>query len=133
MICRPSITISAGLACAVKMSLRAAEQDQPNVARERQRWRVWQRYLDAKPLYLPGRDRYGYLYDGRYGSCAKGQRPVAKVPWGTGSPPPLWPVCTTTGLSPRWCWMDLWRLDNLPAKRVSGIREANAACGATLM
>ena len=31
-----------------KKSLRAAEQDRPDVARHRSRWRVWQRYMDAE-------------------------------------------------------------------------------------
>src|SRR4051794_41890187 len=30
-----------------KKSLRASEQDRPDVARHRRRWRVWQRYMDA--------------------------------------------------------------------------------------
>src|SRR3954447_26658210 len=30
-----------------KKSLRAAEQDRPDVARHRRRWRIWQRYMDA--------------------------------------------------------------------------------------
>src|SRR3954467_11291479 len=31
-----------------KKSLRAAEQDRPDVARHRSRWRVWQRYMDGE-------------------------------------------------------------------------------------
>jgi transposase len=30
-----------------KKALRAAEQDRPDVARHRRRWRVWQRYMDG--------------------------------------------------------------------------------------
>ena len=30
-----------------KGGLRASEQDRPDVARHRRRWRVWQRYMDA--------------------------------------------------------------------------------------
>src|SRR3954470_7199240 len=32
---------------AQRKSLRAAEQDRPDVARHRRRWRVWQRYIDG--------------------------------------------------------------------------------------
>jgi transposase len=33
-----------------KKALRAAEQDRPDVARHRHRWRVWQRYMDGASL-----------------------------------------------------------------------------------
>ena len=36
----------AGWACGTKKSLRAAERDRPDVARQRRWWRGWQRYMD---------------------------------------------------------------------------------------
>jgi hypothetical protein len=40
-----------------RKSLRAAEQDRPDVATERRRWRVWQRHMD--PARFVFRDETG--------------------------------------------------------------------------
>jgi transposase len=63
----------------------------------------------------------------RYGRCAKGQRLVAKAPWGH------WKTTTfVAGLRHNGIVAPLV-LDNLPAHKVSGVREAITARGATLM
>jgi hypothetical protein len=38
--------------CWRKKSLRAAEQDRPEVARNRRRWRVWQRCMDPERFVI---------------------------------------------------------------------------------
>ena len=41
-----------------KKALRAAEQDRPDVARHRHRWRVWQRYMDGERfIFVDGEAR----------------------------------------------------------------------------
>ena len=40
----------AGSVCRTKKSLKAAEQDRPDVARSRRGWRLWQRYMDPSAL-----------------------------------------------------------------------------------
>jgi hypothetical protein len=57
--------------------LRAGEQDRRDISRGRQRGRACQRKID----FL---DETGTASDmtHRYGQCAKGQRLVAKAPWG---------------------------------------------------
>ena len=47
---RRSTTRCAGSACGKKKSLRAAEQDRPDVAGERRLWRGWQRFMDPARL-----------------------------------------------------------------------------------
>jgi hypothetical protein len=68
--------------------LRAAEQDRPDVASERRRWRSWQRFMDPA--------RFGFLDETgtatnlarRYGRSPLGARLVAAVPTATGAPRP---------------------------------------------
>ena len=92
----------------------------------------------------------------RYGRCAKGQRLTAKAPWGhwktttfvaglrhTGIIAPLvldgpmdgptFRAYVEQALAPAPAPGDVVALDNLPAHKVSGVREAIAARGATLM
>ncbi|WP_457094637.1 transposase, partial [Microvirga sp. P5_D2] len=65
-----------------KKSLRAAEQDRADVARERKHWRVWQRFMDpARFVFL---DETGASTNmvRRYGRCPRGKRLVDATPWG---------------------------------------------------
>jgi hypothetical protein len=47
---------------AQKKSLRAAEQDRPDVAAKRRRWRAWQRFMDPERFVFmyPSGETYNY-------------------------------------------------------------------------
>ena len=62
--------------------MRAAEQDRPDVAAKRRRWRVWQRFMDpARFVFL---DETGTATNmaRRYGRSPSARRLVATVPHG---------------------------------------------------
>jgi transposase len=126
------------------------------VACERQRWRVWQRFMDASHFVFLDETGTSINMTRRDGRCAKGQRLVAQAPWGhwktttfvaglrqSGIVAPLvldGPMDGTTfrayveqALAPALAPGDVLVLDNLPAHKVAGVREAIAARGATLM
>ena len=77
---QPSITHSAGSACGTKKSLRAAEQDQPDVAAKRLRWRAWQRFMDPARFVFLDQTGAATTIARRYGRNPKSQRLVAAVP-----------------------------------------------------
>jgi transposase len=136
--------------------LRAAEQDRPDVAQERRRWRVWQRFMDpARFVFL---DETGTATNmaRRYGRSRSGERLVAAVPhghWQTttfiaglrqdGIIAPLVLDGPMTGpafrayveqfLAPALDPGDVVVLDNLAAHKVGGVRQAIAAVGASLL
>jgi len=136
--------------------LRAAEQDRPDVAQERRRWRVWQRFMDpARFVFL---DETGTATNmaRRYGRSQSGERLVAAVPhghWKTttliaglrqgGIMAPLVLDGPMTGpafrayveqfLAPALDPGDVVVLDNLAAHKVEGVRQAIAAAGASLL
>jgi hypothetical protein len=133
--------------------LRAAEQDRPDVAKKRRRWRGWQRGMDpARFVFL---DETGATTDlaRRYGRSPKGTRLVAAVPHGhwqtttfiaglreSGVIAPLVLDGPMTGfafrayveqfLAPALAPGDVVVLDNLSAHKVAGVREAIARAGA---
>jgi transposase len=136
--------------------LRAAEQDRPDVAGKRRRWRAWQRFMDpARFVFL---DETGTATDlaRRYGRCSASERLVAAVPHGhwrtttfvaglrqTGIVAPLVLDGPMTGaafrayveqfLAPALEPGDVVVLDNLAAHKVEGVREAIAAAGASIL
>src|SRR6185436_20395648 len=67
---------------AQKKSLRAAEQDRPDVARHRQRWRVWQRYMDADRFVFIDETGASTNMVRRSGWGPKGERLVDVAPHG---------------------------------------------------
>jgi hypothetical protein len=77
-----------------KKSLRAAEQDRPDVLRRRRRWRIWQRHMDAGHfLFLDARapeaiEATATNMARRYGRCPAGRRLVASMPHGHVWTPP---------------------------------------------
>ena len=141
---------------AQKKSLRAAEQDRPDVARERRHWRVWQRFMDpARFVFL---DETGTSTNmvRRYGRCPRGERLVDATPWGhwkittfvaglraSGLIAPMVLDGPMTGdvfrayveqvLVPKLSPGDVVVLDNLAAHKVAGIREAIRAADASLL
>src|SRR5438445_11315883 len=66
----------------VKKSLFAAEQDRPDVARRRQRWKKYQSRLDPRRLVFIDETWAKTNMTRRYGRCRRGARLVAKVPHG---------------------------------------------------
>jgi transposase len=136
--------------------LRAAEQDRPDVAHHRQQWRVWQRYMDpARFVFL---DETGATTNmiRRYGRAPKGVRLVDAVPFGhwktttfvaglrqSGIVAPLVLDGPMTGaafrayveqmLAPGLESGDVVVMDNLPAHKVAGVREAIRAVGASIL
>jgi transposase len=136
--------------------LRAAEQDRPDVAHDRRCWRVWQRYMDpARFVFL---DETGASTNmiRRYGRCPRGQRLVDATPWGhwkittfvaglrsTGVIAPLVLDGPMTGevfrayveqmLAPALQPGDVVVMDNLAAHKVTGVREALRAAGASVL
>jgi transposase len=141
---------------AQKKSLRAAEQDRPDVATERRRWRVWQRYMDpARFVFL---DETGATTNmvRRHGWSQRGERPVDAAPHGhwrtttfvaglrsTGFVAPLVLDGPMAGeifrayvqqfLAPALAPGDVVVMDNLAAHKVAGVREAIEAAGASVM
>ena len=155
-VSRRSTTRSAGSASGIKKSLRAAEQDRPDVAVKRRRWRGWQRFMDpARFVFL---DETGTATNmaRRYGRSPFGERLVAAVPHGhwrtttfiaglrqTGIVAPLVLDGLMTGaafrayvgqcLAPALAPGDVVVLDDLAAHKVAGVRQAIAAAGATIL
>lgn len=146
---------AAGLV-AQKKSLRAAEQDRPDVASHRRRWRVWQGFMD--PATLVFLDETGATTNmvRRYGWAPKGERLIDAAPFGhwrtttfiaglrsTGIVAPLVLDGPMTGeifrayveqfLAPALSPGDVVVLDNLPAHRAAGVQEAVAAVGASIL
>ncbi|HEY1383666.1 MAG TPA: IS630 family transposase, partial [Dongiaceae bacterium] len=65
-----------------KKSLHAAEQDRPDVARKRERWRRHQARLDPRRLVFIDETWAKTNMTRTHGRCARGKRLVAKVPHG---------------------------------------------------
>jgi transposase len=136
--------------------LRAAEQDRPDVAHDRRRWRVWQRYMDP--------DRFVFLDETgastnmvrRYGRCPRGERLVDTTPHGhwmtttfvaglraSGVIAPLVLDGPMTGawfrayieqmLAPALRPGDVVVMDNLAAHKVTGVEDAIRAAGASVL
>ena len=65
-----------------KKSLHASEQDRPNVARRRLRWRLHQHKLDPAPLVFIDETWAKTNMTRRHGRCRRGRRLLVKVPHG---------------------------------------------------
>jgi transposase len=136
--------------------LRAAEQDRPDVAGQRRRWRVWQRFMDPARFVFLDETGTATNMDRRYGRSPCGERLVAAVPQGhwksttfiaglkqSGIVAPLVLDGPITGpafrayveqfLAPALAPGDVVVLDNLAAHKVAGVRQAIAAAGASLL
>jgi transposase len=136
--------------------LRAAEQDRPDVAGKRQRWRVWQRFMDPEHFVFLDETGTATNMARRYGRSPSGARLVAAVPQGhwktttfiaglrqSGIVAPLVLDGPMTGptfrayveqfLAPALNSDDVVVLDNLAAHKVDGVRQAIAAAGASIL
>jgi transposase len=72
-----------GLSCGRKKVLHAAEQDRPDVAAKRRRWRRKQRDLDPKRLVFIDETAISAGMTRRNGRCPRRERLVCKVPFGS--------------------------------------------------
>jgi transposase len=136
--------------------LRAAEQERPDVARKRQRWRVWQRYMDPSRFVFLDETGITTKMTRLYGRAPRGQRLLGAVPHGhwrmttflaglrqSGVVAPLVLDGAMTGaafrayveqaLAPTLQPGDVVVMDNLAAHKVAGIEQAIAAVGASVL
>ena len=141
---------------AQKKSLRASEQDRPDVARHRRRWRVWQRYMDADrfvfidetsrdhsddpPLRLgpqgraPG--RCGALGHWKTTTVVAGLRASGIIaPFVLDGPMTgeAFRAYVEQVLAPELEPGDAVVMDNLSAHKVAGVQEAIRAAGASVL
>jgi len=139
-----------------KKSLRAAEQDRPDVARHRRRWRIWQRYMDAASFVFLDETGASTNMVRRSGWGPKGERLVDVAPAGhwktttfvaglraSGIIAPFVLDGPMTGeafrayveqvLAPELEPGDAVVMDNLRPHKVAGIREAIRAAGASVL
>jgi transposase len=141
---------------AQKKSLRAAEQDRPDVARTRRRWRVWQRYMDPERFVFLDETGATTNMTRRYGWGPRSERLVDAAPWGHWSTTTFVAGLRASGLVAPWViggamdgpafrtyveqvlvpdlqQDDVVVMDNLPAHKVAGVREAIRAAGASTL
>src|SRR6266852_5208188 len=138
-----------------KESLRAAEQERADVARARRRWMREQGMFDPARLVFVDETAANTKMVRLSGRCPRGERLIGRVPQGhwktitfvaalrrNGMRAP----CTVDGsmngakflayveqcLAPTLKRKDIVMIDNLPAHKVAGVREAIEARGATL-
>ena len=126
------------------------------MARERRRWRVWQRYMDPSRFVFLDETGASTNMVRRYGRSPRGERLVDATPWGhwkittfvaglraSGVIAPLVLDGPMTGevfrayveqmLAPALKRGDVVVMDNLAAHKVAGVREAIAKAGASLL
>jgi transposase len=136
--------------------LRAAEQNRPDVAVKRRRWRGWQGFMDPARCVFLDETSAATNMTRRYGRCPASERLVAAVPHGhwhtTTLVAGLRQGCITaplvldgpmTGaafradveqfLAPTLAPDDVVVLDNLAAHKVEGVAAAIAAAGASIL
>jgi transposase len=65
-----------------KKSLHASEQDRADVRRRRERWKAWQPRLDPTRFVFIDETWAKTNMTRRYGRCTKGERLIAKAPFG---------------------------------------------------
>jgi transposase len=139
-----------------KRSLRASEQDRPDVARHRSRWRVWQRYMDGARFVFLDETSATTAMTRRSGWGPKGERLVDAAPAGhwktttfvaglraSGIIAPFVLDGPMTGavfrayveqvLAPELEPGDAVVMDNLSIHKVAGVREAIRAAGASVL
>jgi transposase len=141
---------------ASKKTLRAAEQDRPDVAEARQKWKAEQPDLDASKLVFIDETGTNTKMARTRGRCRRGRRLIGKVPWGH------WKTTTfvaglrcnkisapfvldgamdgqafltyvETILVPSLSVGDIVVMDNLPAHKVDGVRKLIEAAKARLV
>ena len=137
-------------------SLRASEQDRPDVARHRSRWRIWQRYMDGERFVFIDETSATTAMTRLSGWGPKGERLVDAAPAGhwrtttfvaglraSGIIAPFVLDGPMTGavfrtyveqvLAPELEPGDAVVMDNLSTHKVAGVREAIRAAGASVL
>ena len=136
--------------------MHAAEQERPDVAEARERWKAVQPSLDVKRLVFIDETGTSTKMVRTHGRCRRGQRLIGKAPWGH------WKTTTFTAglrcdglvapwvldgpmngeaflvyvekvLVPNLAAGDIVVVDNLPAHKVAGVRALLEAAGAILL
>jgi transposase len=136
--------------------LHAAEQERPDVAEARERWKAVQPSLDVKRLVFIDETGTSTKMVRTHGRCRQGQRLIGSSPWGH------WKTTTFTAglrcdglvapwvldgpmngeaflvyvekvLVPNLATGDIVVVDNLPAHKVAGVRALIEAAGAILL
>lgn len=138
-----------------KKSVRAAEQERPDVAEARLRWASDQLQLDPAKLVFVDETGASTKMARLYGRAKRGRRVVGRVPWGhwktvtfvaglrlDGFTAPFVIDCAMNGaifieylqqcLAPSLRSGDIVIIDNLPAHKLEQVREIIEAAGATL-
>ena len=126
------------------------------MARARARWRIWQRFMDAERFVFLDETGATTKMTSLYGWSAKGERLVDAAPFGHWKTTTLVAGLRSDGLVAPWVISgamdgaafrtyveqvlspelrpgDVVVMDNLPAHKVSGVREAIKAAGASPM
>jgi transposase len=139
-----------------KKSLHAAEQQRPDVAAARQAWRSGQPDLDPDRLIFIDETWATTNMARQYGRAPRGQRLLAAVPHGHWKTSTFVAGLRTSGITaplvvdgamngdiflayveqalvPTLKAGDIVIMDNLSSHKVTGVREAIEACGATLV
>lgn len=140
----------------VKKVLRAAEQDRPDVARARQRWRAEMPGLTPEQLVFLDETWASTNMPRRYGRSPRGQRLVLAVPHGHGKTATfiaglrlgglvaptvvdgavhgeLFEACVRQELVPSLRPGDRVMMDNLACPKRAGVRQAIESAGARLL
>lgn len=136
--------------------MHAAEQERPDVAEARERWKAVQPSLDVRRLVFVDETGTSTKMVRTHGRCRRGQRLIGKAPWGH------WKTTTFTAglrcdglvapwvldgpmngeaflvyvekvLVPNLAAGDIVVVDNLPAHKVEGVRAQIEAAGALLL
>ncbi len=144
-----------GWGCLIKKTLRASEQERPDVAARRRIWRAAQPFIDPDRLVFIDETGASTKMTRLYGRAPRGQRLLSSAPFGhwktttfvaalrrTGLTAPLVLDGPMTGpaflayveqfLVPTLRRGDIVVLDNLPAHKITAVREAIEADGAQL-
>ena len=141
---------------ASKKTLHAAEQDRPDVAYARQKWKADQAGLDASKLVFIDETGTNTKMVRTRGRCRRGRRLIGKAPWGHWKTTTfvaglrcnkISAPCVLDGamdgqgfltyveaiLVPSLSEGDIVVMDNLPAHKVDGVRKLIEAAKASLV
>ncbi len=117
---------------ASKKTLRALEQERPDVAEARQQWKADQPRLDASKLVFIDETGTNTKMVRTRGRCLRGRRLMGKAPWGHWDGQGFLTYVETI-LVPSLSEGDIVVMDNLPAHKVGGVRTLIEAANARLV